>query len=336
MAEEELQTSRDDLLRAPRLYLDTGILLAIADDHVDPEILARLLSAVAQTRTFLVLSKDHMQDVVPRSDEYTRDRFVAAVERFPFRAIVDREPYEIEPWTDQPQDIGLHPIDDLGALLKHAKARPHLAALSAAQDLEYCAISASQDQLRIGSPLSRSGKKRFLQCCITLITGWMGTDVSEILAMWEEDSDGRLADSDRASIVGTIGPWAALLHEYERRSFLTDENRQRLLRDFRAAFDETSHFRSPGMFLARKLARSLHANVARKPLRSDPVDGMHASYFPYVDIATCDSGVFACLSPLVSSIKGIRNPRLFRNNDLESVVDAIASRERGDREDAAP
>jgi hypothetical protein len=286
---------------------------------------AALTSAVVDTYTLLIVSKDHMQDVVPKSAEDSQARFVAAVEKFPFLAIVDTPPYEIEPWTKDAVDIGLRPIGNVGELLKHPKARPQLEELSIAQDREHAAIAASQDQLRVGTRLSSRGKRLFLQCCITLLSGWMGTDVNEILAMWETESGTKLADEERTSILGTIGPWAAWLRDVERKHTLTEDDRQKLLLGFRDSFDDTSRVRSPGMYLARKLARCLHTNVGRKPLRSDSVDGMHASYFPYVDVATCDSGTFACLSGHIGTIKGSRSPRLYRNNDLKAVVDAIGT-----------
>jgi hypothetical protein len=318
---------RDGWLDWKRLYLDTGVLLAIADNRADENVVRALLRAAADTYTLLVVSKDHMQDVVPKSDEHSRTRFVAAVERFPFVAVVEQAPFEIEPWTDEEVDIGLLPVGNFGELLKHPKAGPHLEALSMIQDREHSVVSASQNQVRRRTHLSKQGKRLFLQSCITLLSGWMGTDVQEILAMWEADTGAHLADEERAMILGIIAPWADWLRDGACQYKITEDDRQRLLRDFRDNFDQTSRLRSPGMHLARKLAGRLILNVDRKPLRSDPVDGMHASHFPYVDVATCDSGTYECLASEIGSIRGPRTPHLFRNSELKALVEAVRGAE---------
>jgi hypothetical protein len=140
----------------------------------------------------------------------------------------------------------------------------------------------------------------------------------------EQETGVALEGNDREAVMKQLEPWAALLRNFDAEYHLTDEMRGRMLSDLRDNFEKTSRLHSPGMFLARRLANCLNANVARRPLRSDSVDSMHASYFPYVDVATCDGQVFACLSPHVPTVRGPRNLRLFRNGQLRQVVSTLA------------
>ena len=288
-------------------------------------MLAALLDAVSKRPTLLLVSKDHMQDVVPKSDEPTVARFCAAVERFPFRAVVDKEPWQLEPWTNGAADIGLRPIADFSRLMTQPTARPYLAELSAAQSRLYDAFSVSQSERRSVLPISRKGNELRFQCLITLIRGWIGTDVSEILGMWETESGRRLDADERTAIVKILAPWATLLQEHEKQYSLSDQDRENLLLHLLDGADDTSHVHSPGMFLARRLARCHQMNLGRNPIPSDSVDRMHASFFPYVDVATCDAGAFACLEPHLKVVKGIRTPRVFKNSDLASTTEAIRS-----------
>jgi hypothetical protein len=315
-------TARRDLwLHWPRLYLDTGLLLDIADGNVKNENMDDLLATMARGPVLLVVSKDHIQDVLPLSRDESTDQFAAAVERFPHRAVVDREPHDIEPWSNGPQDIGLSLIDDVSGLVRHPAARPYMAKLSAAQEQLHRTSSVSQAERRGSPPLSAKANELALRCLATLAGGLLGTDVSDIIAWFEPEFRGQISDAELATIIATLTPWAALVRDHVR----SDADHERLFRDFRDNFGDASRLHSPGMFLARRLAACWSRDLARKPRRSDSVDGMHASYFPYVDVATCDRSAFTCLAPHIESVRGSRTPRIFRNNDLASVIDALRS-----------
>lgn len=312
-------------LQWPRVYLDSAILLDIADGRLDRGLLSRLLAAMTKRPKWLVVSRDHMQDVMSRTDAGNRDRFAAAVEQFPFRAVVHKEPHEIEPWTDGPRDIELRPVAAFRELLQEPAAAPYLAKLATAQEQLHVASSSAQAVRRTDPPLSPKGNKFVTRCLVTLARGWMGTDVPGILAMWEAEAEESLSDAERSSIISMLTPWAGLLSDYEREYSPSAEDRDKLLQNFRDSFDDASREHSPGMFLARRLSGCWHRNVHRKPRRSDSVDGMHASYFPYVDVATCDASAFSCLAPHIGAVSGIRRPILLKNGDLTALVEAVAS-----------
>lgn len=307
------------------MYLDSAILLDIADGRFDSGLWSRLLSSMTTRPKWLVVSRDHMQDVMSRTNDGNRDRFAAAVEQFPFRAVVYREPHEIEPWPSGPRDIQLRPVEAFRELLQEPAAAPHLAKLAAAQDQVHGASSSAQVARWTNPPLSPKGSELVIGCLVTLQRGWMGTDVSAIVAMWESGASDRLSNIERQSIIDILTPWANLLADYEREYSPSVEDRENILRGFRDSFDDTSREHSPGMFLARRLTGCWQRNVARKPRRSDSVDGMHASYFPYVDIATCDASAFSCLVPCIDTVRGIRRPIVLKNGDLTALVEAIAS-----------
>lgn len=320
----------------PRVYLDSGILLDIADGRLDPELWTRLLASMTTQPKWLVVTLDHMQDVLARTESGSRGRFGVAVERFPFRAVVSREPYEIEPWSGGLRDIQLRPIDRFQDLLVEPAAAPKLAELAAAQDQMHLAASTVQSIRRTSAPLSAKASQFVIRCLVTLQRGWMGTDVPAIVAMWESGNGDVLLDAERQTVIDMLTPWAALLADYDQQYPLSAEDRERLLRTFRDSFDYNSREHSPGMFLAHRLSGCWQRNVTRKPRRSDYVDGMHASYFPYVDVATCDASAFSCLAPYVEMVRGVRYPVIVRNGDFDSLIAAIVSLDSPERtEDAA-
>jgi hypothetical protein len=308
-----------------RLYLDTAELLDMADGRTDAGVVSALIREMERSSTLLVVSVEHAQDIMHGAAADTYERFLCALERFPNRAVVTTAPHDIEPWEDKAEDIVVELADNTREIFSHPRARPFVKELVQEHAALFdVTVETKVNEAAVGS-LSRSARGLLLRCLVTLVRGWRGTDVATILAMWEGREPPSLSEDERNSLLLLLAPWAELLAEFERRHHPSAAMRERMLDYFRNSFDDASHEYSPGMFLGGRLVRCLRRNTGRNPLRSDSVDGMHAQYFPYVDVATCDRQVFACLSKHVRDLRWPRALHLFRNGQLADVIALLAT-----------
>jgi hypothetical protein len=147
--------------------------------------------------------------------------------------------------------------------------------------------------------------------------------VEEIIAFWEQRDGLLVAPGTRRALQTQLQPLANLIAGFHADPRFDEAARMSVLRMMQDSFGEEAYIRSPGMFLSARLAACRTRNDKRKPSRSDLVDGMHAMYFPYVDIATCDRQTFDCLEPHFSKITGPRKPRIIRNGRLKDVLGAV-------------
>jgi hypothetical protein len=152
----------------------------------------------------------------------------------------------------------------------------------------------------------------YVGAIVTLVRGWMGLDVNAILDMHVERSDTPLTPADRATLVSALQP---IVEHVRHVGPLADEaERTEGLRRL-AELD-----RSPGLSLAQRLVSARIRDVERKVLRSDHPDVFHATYFPYVDIATCDGQAYGALERVIGQVRGSRSVKLFRNGRLAEVL----------------
>lgn len=309
----------------PRLYLDTAEILTIADGKVDREIVRELVSAMSARCVVLVISLEHLQDSLTRADSNAPDRVTAALERFPLRAVVVSGPSAIEPWPVGVGDIEIAPAANIREVLMHPRRGPILSELASAQDAIHNAdVSFQQAQAAFAEQrLSNAEHTLALQVIITLVRGWRGTDVDEVIEYWATRSDLRLSSAVRASLVAHLQPIAQLMSKFVADERFDDVARLSILTRMRDGFGAAPLSHAPGLFLAARLATCRTQNRTRTPSRSDSLDGLHAMHFPYVDLATCDRQTYHCLAPHLPRIPGPRRPILFRNGQLPNVLNAV-------------
>jgi hypothetical protein len=307
----------------PRLYLDTAELLEIAGGRVDAELVEDLLAVCRQSNTILVVSKDHIQDI-QGAYATTREGFLDALERFPVVAAVDKEPYQVEPWADDPQDISLRHVSDVRGLFQHPTTQSYFQLFADTQTALQVASARTQEARRIAPPYSRIANEHRIRCILMLAREPANRDIDEFLEECEQETGEQLESKEREAITNHLQPWADLLRDFKAKFKLTEEQRTDFAYDVAATIDGAIQHDAPGTGLARCLARGLAQNPTRKPLRSDTVDSAHASYFPYVDIATCDREVFACISRQITEVHGPRPTKLFRNGQLHRVVETLS------------
>ncbi len=121
-----------------------------------------------------------------------------------------------------------------------------------------------------------------------------------------------------AVVLRKLEPWIAQCRQ-------DDASRARLHELAGTTPSVDAQARSPGISLARNLGAERERDPRRQTNRSDSVDAMHAVYFPYVDVATCDRQAFSCVEKRLSGLAGTRKVRLIRNGHLDHVVAAIES-----------
>lgn len=307
----------------PRLYLDTGDILDIADGKTDPALVDTLISVMAERGVILVLSRSHFQDLL-RLDEASRSRVSTALERFRFLALVLDGPENTELGPVKKSDIGIQLASNIRDILGASVSAPQMQLLSHFQSRMH-AVNAQIQRARELEPrlLSNSATDLMVRTFITLARGWRGNDAGSILSFWEHEEGQELRDWERSLILAHLEPLGELLREVGEQFGFDEAQREHLLNAFKATFDSSKQGGTPGQYLAGRLSGAQVRNLTRKPKLSDTVDKLHAMHFPYVDVATCDRSTFADAAKYLTTVSGPRSVRLFRNSQLRDVLDAL-------------
>lgn len=176
----------------PRLYLDTGDLIDIADGRIVPDVVRELTTSCEEHAVLLVLSSAHLQDALMPEDPVSVDRFAAALELFRFRCLVMKGPDVVEPWLTRgvAQDIEIEGCSNIREILTHSAAAPNLASMREVQDaIHRAALSSNVARQVIDEvPIPKHHRPIALQSTITQIRGWMGDDpVPIVLHHLEQD-----------------------------------------------------------------------------------------------------------------------------------------------------
>jgi hypothetical protein len=312
----------------PRLYLDTADLLDIADGKSDAAVVEELRHTIAARRIIVVFTTEHLIDMAAKGLREAGRELGTLAERFPWRCVAAKEPTDIEPCEHAGSDITLQFAPNALELFTHPAASPVIGRFTALQDRAHAAGQAVQ---AIGGtkepPLPKEAAKLYVQCSVTLIRGWLGNGIEDILNFWIQrdslDLSAGALQRVRTRLRTFSAAWAEL------REQIDEDGRGALLQGMAASQDPA---RSPGTHLATCLAAARTRDGRRKPLRSDVVDSMHAFYFPYVDVATCDRFTHATLEKTLPTVGGSRLPRLIRTGSLPDVVAALRQRTVGTSE----
>lgn len=314
--------------RWPRLYLDSAEFNSIGRGHVDETLVAELVAAMRGHAVILVVSFEHLREIVTPGDAASRERIANTLERFWMRALVVKGPDVVEPWDADVEDIELEPWGNVADFLAVAPADPAIEQSDVVQDAMHAAATATAIAAR---PIPRRRHVSQLHGALIagtvkmLFLGHRGTDVGELVdwgvAGLRESGvlDRELSAEERAWIIDQIQPMAAAVEQLtpllESMSF---DERVAATR----AMNRTAAT-APGAWLGVQLSAARSRNRDRTPRRSDSVDLAHAAHYPYVDIATCDAEAYAALTPHIGAARGSRQVTLFRNGQLAAVVDHI-------------
>lgn len=310
----------------PRLYLDTAEILRIADGKEHAELVSALTEEMRQRGVLLLVSIHHLEDALPKAvDPRTVDRVADALERFAFRAVVTKDPAEVEPWPGPTGDIEISPASNIRELLNAPAAAPVLHDLSAGNELIHETNNQFRDAQVSYSPasLERRAYELYIRGLCAIVLAETGADLDSILISCEASSGVRLTDDRRTVVRALLVPAFNLMAEASVRYGPTREQRRHILSQMGVSFDDESYRHSPGMFLAARVARCRIQNVTRVPQPSDSLDGQHASFFPYVDIATCDRQTYACVCTHLAKVSTPRRVQLVRNGRLAEVLAAV-------------
>lgn len=319
----------------PRLYLDTGDLIDIADGRIAPDVVRELTISCEEHAVLLVLSSAHLQDALMPEDPVSVDRLATALELFRLRCLVMKGPDVVEPWLTPgaAQDIEIEGCSNIRAILTYPGAAPNLASMREVQDaLHRAALSSKVARQVIGDvPIPRHHRPIALQSTITQIRGWMGDDPAPVVLHHMEQDGGSPTANETVNLIMAQQPLTEVLREVSPLIDVHGFDRTELVRRMALSIASDGFKTAPGAWLAGNLQAGLAADISRTPLRSDSVDCLHAMHLPYVDIASCDAQSYAILSRHIRQAQGARNGTvsLFRNGRIVDIVAHIKSLPRG-------
>lgn len=309
-----------------RLYLDTADLLDIADKRVDESIVVSLADAMEEHAVALIISHEHMIDALVPGDPVSVDQLSTALEQFRLRFLVLKGPEQVEPWAvnGHAQDIDIEGCHNIREILTAPEAAANLLTSRTVQDAAHRGATSSNASRRLNGDLRipRHQREIALQSSITQFRGWMGSDPLPIVLHHLERNGGTPTAAEVENLVQAQQPFANVLDEVGPSIDAHGIDRTALLRRIACSVASDGFRVAPGAWLGAKLYNGLSADLRRTPLRSDLVDCMHATYFPYIDIATCDAQSHVILSRFINQAHGSR-PRsatLFRNGRLSNVI----------------
>ena len=307
-----------------RLYLDTAVLNDIGRGNLDVPFVESLIEATAAHAVVLVISAAHFRDALKPNDPNAPYRLAATIERFPFRALVDVDPFSIEPWTAGPADIDLLPWGNVRETLTHPAANDFLVKQDDIQGITFDADEAYKkyqralrDSLGEASlPKLSNPHQAIVVGATNLLALGMRPDAAAAIDRAAEMIHADLTPQQRARLVESVVPFESAV------------------RAMAPLFDKLTEFQrldawpimkagpevAPGAWLVKQLVANRTRNIDRDPERSDVVDLEHSMHFPYVDIATCDRQAFAALQPILGQARGSRSPHLFRNGEVQKVL----------------
>jgi hypothetical protein len=310
----------------PRLYLDTGDLLDIADGRTDSNVVLDLIAACEKHVVWLVVSSDHLQDALMPDEYISVDSLGTALEQFRFRALVTTGPHVVEPWSEHgvARDIVIEGCSNIREILAHSAGTSELASMRDVQDALYqAAVSSKIARQVIGeAPIARHHRAIALEATITQVLGWMGSDPVPVVLRHLEEDGGTPTVQEAVNLIRGQLPVAEVLQAVAPVIDAHGIDRTDLARRMAFSMSSDGFKVAPGAWLGGKLQAGLARNFSRKPRRSDVVDCFHAMHLPYVDIASCDGQSYTILSRLVEQARGPRQQTvsLFRNGRLEDIV----------------
>jgi uncharacterized protein (DUF2384 family) len=312
-----------EMQTAPRLYLDTADLLDIADCRVDSAVVDALLGAIETKGLVTIFTLEHLLDMQRMSVDEPGKVLGDVARRFGRRAVVSTEPHEVEPWHEASADIVLELVRDPVGLFTHPAAASVVERFGDLTRRAHQGDRAIQDSGGSSSiPISGDAEKLFAQCMITLVRGWMGSDIDGIVSFWAPKTAPTLTAGRIAAVRRRLEMFRAAFIEVEPLMDEQADARDHAMANMLAATDPA---RSPGLHLMTKLSAARTHDGHRAPKASDAVDGMHAVYFPYVDIATCDKFTHTHLERAMPTVAKARPVQLLRTKRLEQVLEAIGA-----------
>ncbi len=306
-----------------RLYLDSSDIIRLADGVADAAQLEALRAAMLETGTRLTLSRAHTWDGLSRVDAARAERVIRVVESFePILMVVDG-PDVVEPiWTDRP-DVVVQPCSSFREL---ANAPQRGAWLSG-----HAGHAAAQGELGGAGPLVRQSARTrtlLMQSFVTLCAGRLGDDVEVIVAHWEREL-GPMNAVDRTTVMIQLRKVRELLRS-ESKTTNADMRTTKIsdmtavLQALSAVGDDPLSY--PGRRIGMVVATAKQRDLARRLQRSDLLDIEHASHFPYVDVATCEAGIYQAITTSVANVGGPRSAALAPTGQLPRVIELLRER----------
>lgn len=303
-----------------RLYLDTAEINDISRGRMAPALLKDLFAALERHAVILVVSLEHLRDALKPGDKDAPTRFADALVQFPLLGLVETGPEKIEPWSSGVADIMISPWRNVHEVLLAPTADAALTTQAELQAATYAGDLAANASMREthGLRVPKQHQTLFVGATVSLMLGWRGDEPGPIVDWCAEEERITLSAAERALLVEMLQPVVAMVREIGPMMDKHGTDRVAAMRRVGLGPD-----RAPGFWLSGKLGENRIRNVSRAPTPSDSIDVFHASFYPYVDIATCDRQAFDALQRHVGEARGPRPTKLFRNGQLAAILDFV-------------
>lgn len=303
---------------AIRLYLDTAVILDIADGTLPRAEIEALHAAMVEHSAGLVLSLGHLWDL--RSgrgvDRATEQRWCNAIEGFSSVWMVRSSPLKLEE----------------EALLLAEQQRPTgRDAPMPADLLSLAPVDSAEDLLRslpwqIGPVLRMAGP--MMAVAETLSRRADSKSTRQLLFGLEKfPRTARALDWMTRHTLGL--PIETFVRQMNKKNAVGLSSAPVRAITFRGGFEAwlaVAREVAPGQYLHVMLTRRKQQDLKRVPLGSDLADGYsHAAVLPYVDTATVDATNFAVLDIEAKKARCPRLLRLLKNPGQKSLAPIVAA-----------
>lgn len=344
------------IAKAPRLYLDTALLIDLANGTWEPRYVDRLFGSVRDTGAVLVFGPGHMLDLHRGSDRATRARVFSLIDRFPAVATIKRAPLRedqrrLDAIAGRPEGEERRDWTPADLVLEEC-VRPIL------QDLErggyeesaWMETSAQAEGLSVAGTGFRTlvGSGKLDPAALSVfetvfamevrgedgvshLMGRLPAFVRELPEVQESEARLRRLHLAASPFLATVlRPLIEQLEgtpeQFSRRSrpetsgipvgWLAIPNGETRW------LSEASRF-APGLFLRAMLIQHRNHDRNRPPKPSDNADEQHVAVVPYMDVVTTDREVFSIVRRFLGKAKTVRRARMFRNGDRAGLLGEI-------------
>ncbi len=300
----------------PLVYLDTGVLLSIADGEWRPSEVSVLIDEMARVNAVLVISAAHLWDQLTAAAS-SRVRFVRALDRFP-RVCVG---------TVESGHLQLHsmnrPSHDLStfALPVPLIGGASLVWLRIVDALRWRGVRAAACANAMEPKLSQRQRRRAIEGMFEIMNAADREDAGAAVARFVENMPGarglrgRLARTALASF-----PWHWLRAVGDRLGMWPTPER---VRAGAARRPWPSPDDNVGAHLASVLAVGHEKNESRVPRRSDHADGVHLYFVPFVHVFTADASTLHNVKRRLDELSQTKEAQAIANGDRRGIVAAI-------------
>ena len=312
-----MSTPIDTAAESPLVYLDTGVLLSIADREWSTGEVTALLEAIARANAVLVISTAHLWDQLTAATG-SRVRFVRALDWFPHVCFgaVEAGRLQLVALNRPSQDLAAFafPVPLIGGTT--------LLRLRIVDALRWKGVRAATAAAAMEPKLTQPQRRRAIEGVFEIMNASDRAGVAAAAARFVEHMPGARGFRGRiARAALTSFPWRWVRAVGERVGWPSVERVR--AGATRRPWPSPEH--DVGAHLASVLAVGHEKNEKRAPRRSDHVDGVHLYFAPFVHVFTADAPTLHHVRKRLDTLAETKTVHVVANGDRPAIVSAIRS-----------